>query len=226
MDSSHQSRRSAAPAPAASSASRPTITPVLPLLLLETMRDMDRPEEVLEEEDLTISLPRRLGLSDVVLSQIRRFQAEVKHKRLQRAEDVEDLIRLVVRRPDAEEIFFEAGRRMAQHAFEQRAPGLRATVRIMPRALALLTAQRAAKRLFRRIAGPSGLKITRRPLELRIADALTVRADPGGMACALYTGAFEELLRAYTRRNYRVVHTHCRARGEDGCQWQVLLSAA
>lgn len=214
------------PRPTAASASRPTITPVLPLLLLETMRDMDRPDEVLEDEDLTVSLPRRLGLSDVVLSQIRRFQAEVKHRRLQRAADVEDLIRLVVRRPDAEEIFFEAGRRMAQHAWKQRAAGMRTAVRFMPRALALLTAQRAAKRLFRRLVGPSALKVTRWPLELRIADALTVRADPGGMACALYTGAFEELLRAYTRRNYRAVHAFCRARGEEGCEWQVRLSAA
>ena len=41
-----------------------TITPLFPLILLETLRDRDRPEEVLEDEDLTVRLPRRLGRSD------------------------------------------------------------------------------------------------------------------------------------------------------------------
>ena len=66
----------------------PTITPLFPLLLLETMRDMDRPEELLEDEDLTTSLPRRLGLSDVVMVQIRRLQGEGKQNRLQTAASV------------------------------------------------------------------------------------------------------------------------------------------
>ena len=92
-----------------------TITPLFPLILLETLRDRDRPEEVLEDEDLTVSLPRRLGLSDVVGVQIRRFQEEVRNKRLQSTPQVIDLMRLVVRRPDAEEIFTEAGRRIARH---------------------------------------------------------------------------------------------------------------
>ena len=53
-----------------------SITPLFPLILLETLRDRDRPEEVLEDEDVSVSLPRRLGLSDVVMVQIRRFQEE------------------------------------------------------------------------------------------------------------------------------------------------------
>lgn len=49
------------------------MTPVFPLILLETMRDMDRPEEYLEGEDVAVSMPRRLGLSDVIYTQIHRF---------------------------------------------------------------------------------------------------------------------------------------------------------
>src|SRR5215207_6833047 len=87
-----------------------TVTPVFPLILLETMRDMDRPEEYLEGEDVAVSMPRRLGLSDVVYTQIHRFREEVKRKRMQTPAVVMDLVRLVIRRPDADEIFEEAGR--------------------------------------------------------------------------------------------------------------------
>src|SRR5687767_4324843 len=90
----------------------PSVTPVFPLILLETMRDMDKPDEVLEGENLAISMPRRLGLSDVVYLQIHKFREETRKKRLQTPAVVEDLIRLVIRRPDADEIFEEAGRRV------------------------------------------------------------------------------------------------------------------
>ena len=114
---------------------------------------------------------------------------------------------------------------MARYAWARRSGGVRASLRLLPRALALLSAQRAARRLFRRLVGPSLLRVTRWPLELRISDSLTARSDPGGSACALYTGAFEELLRAYTHRNYRAFHAQCRALGDERCEWQVRLSA-
>jgi hypothetical protein len=100
--------------------STPSVTPLFPLLLLETLRDMDRPDEVLEGEDLSASMPRRLGLSDVVYVQIHRFREEVRRKRLQTAATVEDLIRLVIKRHDADEIFEEAGRRVARRIWEER----------------------------------------------------------------------------------------------------------
>src|SRR5690606_13525364 len=147
-------------------------TPVFPLLLLETMRDMDRPEEVLEDEDLTSSLPRRFGLSDVVLSQIRRFQEEVRQRRMQGVGQVEDLLRLVVRRPDAERIFEEAGRRMARHAWAQRSATARRMVRFLPRPLATQTAARAARRMLRTLTGDSRFAVNRWPAEDRKSTRL------------------------------------------------------
>jgi bacteriochlorophyll 4-vinyl reductase len=188
------------------------------------MRDMDRPEEVLEDEDLSISLPRRLGLSDVVGVQIRRFQEEVKRRRLQNESVVRDLIRLVIRRPDAQEIFIEAGRRVAWHAWEERSPVVQQSVRLMPRALALATALRAARRLFKQLIGPGKLTITRRPLGLRIHGSITAHADPGGSACAFYSGIFTELLQQYTGEQYRVGHLRCEARSEEVCEWTVQVS--
>ena len=43
---------------------------VVALRLLEVMRDMDLPTELLGDENLTLTIPRRFGLSDVVERQI------------------------------------------------------------------------------------------------------------------------------------------------------------
>ena len=210
-------------APAA--AAIPSITPVFPLLLLETMRDRDRPREVLEDEDISVSMPRRLGLSEVVRKQIQRFQKEVRERRPQAAPQVEDLVRLVVRRPDAEDIFHEAGERVARHAWEQRSPALRRVVRFMPGPIGRIAAQRAGRRMLRQLAGGSRFVVNRWPAELRIHDSLTARADPSGGACAFYAGAFAELMRRYTSREYRVLHPECETRGETPCRWSVEISA-
>ena len=199
--------------------------PIFPLLLLETMRDMDRPREVLEDEDIALSMPRRLGLSEVVRIQIQRFQEEVRQKRPQGASQVEDLVRLVVRRPDAGEIFHEAGRRVARHIWEQRATGMRRAVHFMPGPIARVAAQRAGRRLFKRLAGGSRVTMNRWPVELKIRSSLTARADPAGVACAFYSGAFAELLDQYTGRDYRVLHTECEARGGEICRWTVEVAS-
>jgi hypothetical protein len=202
------------------------VTPVLPLLLLETMRDRDRPEEVLEDEDISVSLPRRLGLSEVVRVQIRRFEEEVKHRRPQVPSQIEDLIRLVIRRPDSEEIFREAGRRIAERYWNQRSSTLRRMVRFLPRPIALLFAQRAGKRMFGELVGPSRFKINRRPESLRIESTLTSRADPGGAACSFYSGAFLALLELYTGRRYRVLHPIWATKTPgSGCEWSVEIAS-
>jgi predicted hydrocarbon binding protein len=206
-------------------AATPSIAPLFPLFLLETMRDMDRPEEVLEDEDVTVSLPRRFGLSDVVLVQIRKFQQEVAKRRLQDVTPVEDLIRLVIRRPDAEEIFLEAGQRIARHFFEQRSRPLRGVMKILPRPIAAVAANRAGKRLFRRLVGGSTFMLQRWPIELRVENTLTARADPGGAACAFYAGALGETIELYVGRRYRVRHAQCEARGDDRCHWVVEVAA-
>jgi predicted hydrocarbon binding protein len=199
---------------------KPSVSPVLPLLLLTTMRDRDRPDEILEEEDITLSLPRRLGLSEVVRMQIHRLEEEVKQKRPQVASQVEDLLRLVIRRPDAEEIFADVGRNVARHYWAERAGWMRNLIRALPRTLALLAAQRAGRRMFAQLTGPAAVKLTRKPLALRIEPALTARADPGGAACAFYAGAFAELLQLYTTAPYQVRHPQCACNATDGaCEW-------
>jgi hypothetical protein len=228
MESSSKSSK-ASTSRGARGSDAPSVSPVLPLLLLETMRDRDRPEEVLEDEDITTSLPRRLGLSEVVRVQIARFDGEVKNRRPQIPSQVEDLLRLVIRRPDCEEIFAEAGRRVAARFWAERAAGVRNSIhflpRALPRALAVIAAQRAGKRMFSELVGPSPFKISRKPLGLKIDSTLTARADPGGAACAFYAGALGELLELYTGRKYRVSHSQCSRNGSSPCEWQVEIAA-
>jgi hypothetical protein len=196
------------------------MSPVLPLLLLETMRDRDYPDEVLEDEDISTSLPRRFGLSEVVRVQIRRFEEEVRHRRPQIPSQVEDLMRLVIRRPDAPEIFEEAGHRVARRQYEERPRWLRGAIRLLPRALALIAAQRAARRMFAEMVGPTPFRVVRRPLSLRIDTSVTARVDPTGGACRFYSGAFGELLELYTGRRYRITHPHCSGPRPGGlCEW-------
>lgn len=203
-----------------------SVSPVLPLLLLETMRDRDRPDEVLEDEDITLSLPRRLGLSEVVRVQIARFEEEVRLHRPQLSSQVEDLFRLVIRRPDAEEIFLDAGRRVAEHHWGDRRNGMKRSIGMLPSPLALLAAQRGGRRMFRELVGPAKVRISRRPISLRIENSLSSRADPGGAACSFYSGAFAELLRRYMGRDYRVLHPVCATRQEGrSCEWFVEVAS-
>src|SRR5688572_13059487 len=80
------------------------------LALLEGLRDLDRPVEVLDDEDVTLTMPRRFGLSGVVDAQIRRYEREARHGRRVPAAEVEDLMRLATRRGDSEELFTRVGR--------------------------------------------------------------------------------------------------------------------
>jgi predicted hydrocarbon binding protein len=200
-----------------------TVAPLFPLLILRAMRDLDRPEEILEGEDVSVSLPRRLGLSDVVGQQIHKYEVELKAGRMQPASEVEDLLRLVIRRADAAEIFHAAGQSVARHAWALRSRPLQTAIRFLPQPLARLAANRAGRKLLKRLVGPGRLRLRRWPVELRIENSLTARADPGGSACAVYGGVLEELLQLYTGRSYRAHHEECEARGDENCVWHVRL---
>lgn len=202
-------------------AAAPSILPIFPLFLLETLRDMDRPEEVLEGENMAASMPRRLGLSDVVFARIHRFREEVRRKHLQTPAAVEDMIRLVIKRHDADEIFLEAGRRVARRAWEGRPALYRAVVARLPERFASRVAARAVRTLLRQLAGAGAeLHVDAAPL-LRMPDAITFRADPGGAACQFFSGVLGETVSLHLGRRYGATHANCRARGASTCEWRV-----
>lgn len=198
------------------------VAAMLPLALLESVRAHDRPEEVLEDENLTASLPRRFGLSDVIHSQIRRYEEARRKGRPIPARELVDLLRLVIRRPDAEEVLDEAGRGVVEK-YLAGMPGRRARVaRLLPRPLARAALVRRARHFARRIAAGAEPVVLKGPVRLQLRRSITAEVDPGGVACRLYAGALQALADRYLRAGVTVEHARCEARGEETCEWTVL----
>lgn len=198
-----------------------TVEPALPLSLLEAIKAYDLPSEFLEDEDLTTSLPRRLGLTGVVEKQIQRYLQEYRRRRPVSVDEVANLLRLVLRRPDAEQILRDTGHRVARRAFERRASAVTGLLRALPGRIGFAAARRAALRVMRRVAGGSRVELAGKPLVARISDSFTAEADPNGTACALYAGIVEETLVLYNHPRPDVLHSRCSARGDFCCEWKL-----
>ena len=93
----------------------------------------------------------------------------------------------------------------------------------MPAAMRMRAAARGARRLLEELAGSAELQVQSRPFSARLQGSLTAHADPGGAACAFYTGVLAELMTRYGGRPVSVQHSHCEARGADGCEWTARL---
>lgn len=199
----------------ASESSRPRIAAVLGLTLLEVIRAQDFPAEILQDEDPTVTLPRRLGLSDVVERQIRHYRESVRKRR--RISDTEaiDLMRLVLRRPDSEEVFLRAGRQLA--GTRRSSPGW--VGRALPPGFAFRLARRHARRRLKRLFGQGVGTFAPGPFVLEGRSLIFYRSDPGGDACQFVTGFCRAVLEAEVAGEAAVVHDRCEARGDSACRW-------
>jgi hypothetical protein len=197
------------------------IPPGLPLALLESVRAHDRPGELLEEEDLSVSLPRRLGLTGVVEKQMAQYQQAAKRGGKVSLDDVTQLVRLMLRRPDAETILRETGQRVARLHFEKRFDPMSRVLGILPRGAALSALRRSARSMLTRYMGEQSVELGARPLTVRSGTCVPFLIDPTGLVCVMYAGAIEELAFMYTQNRPRVVHHVCRARGNDYCEWAI-----
>lgn len=193
------------------------VVPALPVALLEATRSHDRPGEVLEDEDLTVSLPRRFGLSDVVDTQIHRYEAR---KRIP-VEEFTNLLKLVLRRPDAEPILREAGARVARRHFDKTPGAIATIVRTLPRAIGFVMVARSARKMMRNMTGTDHVDIRSRPLVARLHQPQTAALEPAGAACNLYGSAFEELASLYVGKKGQVAHPRCAINGGAVCEWTV-----
>ena len=192
----------------------------LPLALLQSTRAHDRPGEVLEDEDLSVSLPRRLGLSGVIESQIRQYETAARGGKRVSAEEFNNLLKLVLRRPDAEPILRETGARVAQRQFERASPTVLKLLRILPRAATYAAIRRATKRLLRNISG-ANVTVSGKPMHARMTESPLAMMEPPGTACALYAAAFEEIASLYLGRKANVAQTHCATNGGGYCEWRL-----
>lgn len=192
----------------------------LPLAVLESVRTHDRPAEVLEDEDLTASLPRRLGLTGVVDNQIHRYGIARKRRERISYEEVGDLLRLVLRRPDSEPILREAGHAIARQHGRKPIYRLGVVGRLLPRTLSSRVAARTIRRLLRHIGGGVPLRVTRHPFRVEMTDPVTGRIDEWGAACVLYSAAIEEAMAGVTGSRPHVEHISCQSRGDETCVWE------
>jgi hypothetical protein len=186
------------------------------LTLLEVLRRQDRPAEVLEAENTTLTMPRRLGLSDVVDQQIRRYREEVRKGHRIGDDEVKDLVRLVIRRPDSEEVFFRAGRLLAGDQ-NPRASWSKA----LPPAVAYALARRATGRKLRRLFGRRVGGFAPGPFTMEGRALVFIQSDPGGDACNFVSGFCQSVLEQYVG-GAQVVHSLCESRNDPLCRWTVL----
>jgi predicted hydrocarbon binding protein len=196
-----------------------TVDALLPLSFLEAVRNVDSPVEDFEAELVGELRNKRLGLSDTVYNQIRRFNDAVKRNQRASLDEAIALARLLGRRPDAEAVFRAAGRHLAVESY--RTVGL-ASQRLMltlPSLLSRPIALRSMRRISRRYLNGRISRVGAHVF-LEVGDSVTCEAAPRSIGCTYYESALKELLRLTVNGGGAVEHVRCRSRGEGVCQWR------
>jgi bacteriochlorophyll 4-vinyl reductase len=198
----------------------PVVNPRIPFSLLEAVRRIDTPEEDPEAEYVHELRNKRLGLSETVYQQIRRYSDAVKRGQLLPSSEAVGLVALIARRSDAEELFRNAGKIVASDIYASIPDAKRRMMRLFPafaaRPLAFGEIKRISSRYFGgAITGSDGF------LTLTIPDAVVVNGGPGAAGCSYYETAFRELIRLLINDSSAVDHLRCTQRGDDACEWRV-----
>lgn len=198
---------------------KPTVAALIPLSLLEALRNLDTPVEDGMDELAEEIVVRRLGLSPTVAAQIQRYRQTAERGGTIDLDEVLSVIRLVGRRPDAPLVFADAGRRAARYAARTRGRSSRTLARMSSKGLARRITLRNVAWLARTIfdgelnSNPPGV-------EFKMATPLSIVALQGGEACLFYGSAYLELLRVLTGFEGALLHQSCRSRGDEACLWR------
>ena len=195
-------------------AKKPRVAADIVLALLESVREMDLPAERLPDEDVRVTMPRRLGISDVIYTQIAAFQEHQRRGRRVTDEELASFISLVTRRPDAASVFAATGSRLA-------ATNLKPVAKGMPRAMRVGMLKRRIKRALNRLFGRTLGGFTPGAFTFEIGASPLVQVDPGGAACRIITGFFERALRDSLGDGPTVLQTRCEVMGDAVCRWTV-----
>ncbi len=191
----------------------------IPLAMLAALHELDMPDDPrdLAVSHLSLNLRQRLGLSSVVLDQIRRYEAT---RGDVSADEVASLFTLLARRSDATVIFDAAGHRIARESLDDRGAGRRFATRLLPLRLRRWRAWRRAGKIARRLCPGSPVRVARGNSALVIEEGLPAHATPCGRGCALLAGLIDEILGEYGATGNDIVHRRCEARGDDDCTWE------
>lgn len=197
----------------------PTVNARVPLSLLEAVRRIDTPESDPDTEYVQELRNKRLGLSDTVYQQIRRYTDAVKRGQMIPYAEATGLATLIGRRPDAEMLFVSAGKILATDVYDSISLARRRTIRILPalvgRPLALGQIRQLATKFF-----GGTLERTGGFLALRVTDSVTVDGATNAVGCAYYASALREMLRLLIHGGGSIDHVQCLQRGDQQCEWR------
>ena len=196
-----------------------TVDALLPLSLLEAVRNVDTPADSFEAEYVDELRNKRLGLSDTVYTQIQRHTEAVRRGKRIPQEEAVALAKLIGRRPDAEAIFRAAGKYIAREAYQTISPVTRKLLRLLPAAMARPIAFRRTKRITARYANATVRRVGNFLL-LEVPRSVTLDTAPAGIGCTYYESMLKELLRMLIGSIGSVDHVRCASRGEGTCEWR------
>ena len=196
-----------------------TVDALLPLSFLEAVRNVDSPVEDFESELVGELRNKRLGLSDTVYNQIRRFNEAVKRNQRTPLDEALGLARLLGRRPDAEAVFRAAGRHLAEESYRTLGALSRRLMLTLPsllsRPIALANTRRLSKRYLNGRISRVGANVY-----LEVTESATLDAAPRSIGCTYYESSLKELLRLMVNGGGTIEHVRCASRGEGRCQWR------
>ncbi|MDX2194151.1 MAG: hypothetical protein NW201_12410 [Gemmatimonadales bacterium] len=197
-----------------------TAVPALvPLSLLEAMRNLDTPLDDGLPEPVGDMLNKRLGLSDTVAAQISRYRAVTDERGTLPRDEALSVVRLAGRRPDVVLLFADAGRRAARHAVRTAPAVALRLVDALPgpagRRAASRLAQQLARDIFECELRPSGIE-----WQVRAAGTLVTAALPDGSGCSFHTAGLAELLRKLVGFEGAMLPERCVADGGSECRWR------
>lgn len=198
------------------------IQPGVALALLESLRAADTPTEHLQDENVHQSLPRRLGLSAVVETQMHRYAALMRESGSLPAREVAELFRLVSRRPDARAVFTDTGRRLAGTDYSGRGHGMRPLARRLPSRLRCRLGLRGVYRIAKQLTPDGTVRVQVRPPGLIVTGGLLARVCRSDAGCQLLNAAFETSLEAFGAGQGSIDHPECEGRGDRQCVWRPL----
>jgi len=195
-----------------------TINALVPLSLLEAVRSIDIPagddvEYVQEHRN------KRLGLSDTVIAQIRRYKDAMKRNQPIANHEATGIARLIGRRGDADDIFLRAGTIVATRTYEMISGSARQIIHLLPGFLARPLAFRQVRKAGEKYFGASVRRVGA-SIVVGVRDSVTVGTAPRGAGCTYYEQALRELLRLLVNGGGMIDHVHCRDRGEEICEWR------
>lgn len=195
-----------------------TVDALLPLSLLEAVRDVDTPGD-LDAEFVDELRNKRLGLSDTVYSQIKRYTEAVRRRQRGSQDEAVALSKLIGRRPDAEAVFRAAGRYLARESYMTISPITRRLLLLLPSIISRPWALRRARRLSARYLNGTARRVGGYVV-LEVPRSVTLGTAPGSIGCAYYESALRELLRLLIGSIGSVDHVRCDSRGDGTCEWR------